>query len=119
MTSPFSPALSLFRTPLVVPIEKRSVCPVAWVNSSPNSLSGSAMEPVANTVNSAAWAGKARSGVMSASAAIEVFHMSLFLIVATHMLKQVWSYRLEYFCSACREYEWAGRKTFSSPLRTS
>src|SRR5213594_3931976 len=28
MTSPFSPALSLFRTPLVVPIEKRSVFPV-------------------------------------------------------------------------------------------
>ena len=31
----------------------------------------------------------------------------------------VWTYRLEYFCSACREYEWGGRKMFSSGLRTS
>src|SRR6266568_195864 len=22
----------------------------------------------------------------------------------------VWTYRLEYFCSACREYEWGGRR---------
>ncbi len=31
----------------------------------------------------------------------------------------VWTYRLEYFCSPCREYEWGGRKMFNSALRTS
>jgi hypothetical protein len=31
----------------------------------------------------------------------------------------VWTYRLEYCCSACREYEWGGSKMFSGRFRTS